>query len=197
MAGDPKKYGNFFLDPFIFVSFLRRAAKLGIHPTDLASEWVVERLTQELVEEKYEGLLPADKMFIINARHEERVAMNAQLKRLAFTALNSPAEEDHELFMAACEAMNVSPHDISREVSNYREAPGSGSGKLTVVAKAMEWLAMLVPIGSEKSAQDILAAGDEAGYSKNILENAKRKLGMTSERRSNNWVWMWPDQAIQ
>ena len=175
-----------------FGSLYRCASRKGIHPADLCAEWVLEELQIALEDEGMEPLGDVDQMYLITQRHEDRVGMHMQLKRLAYTAARSTAEEDMILFQQACEVMKADPKEIMREVGYYRELPPVDIEGVGVPA-AMNWLTSLIPMGNQIPTNDVLSVGSDAGFSEGTLRTAKKKLGMISERQSSEWVWKWPE----
>lgn len=182
------------MSKYNFARLYHYASGIGKHPADLVGEWILDRLEDALADEQLKDVTDADQMFLINQRHIDRVEMLTQLRRLAYTALKSRAEEDQELFEQACEVMKVDPDEVLREVGYYREMPPS-TAEETGVSAAMNWLASFVPVGNECPVNNIYSEGNDVGFNQGTLKSAKYKLGMVSERRPNEWVWTWPQSV--
>lgn len=172
----------------------RRASELGLHLTKLAEEYVDRGLEQDAEESR--GELSLDlRMFAAVRKSEQREMMRGRLRRLAWEYLQEDSEESHGVLVSFCEEAGVDTVEIVEETRKVGGAWLLASGGGERVSSATDWLIEMGRQNMEYPAETVFEAGSERGFSKFVLNQAKKKLGIMSKRVSRCWMWQWPAAA--
>ena len=67
----------------------------------------------------------------------------------------------------------------------------------SALAEAMEHIRVELADGP-KAAKAMFASADEAGFARETIKRAKRRLGIESRKLAydGGWVWAWPEPAV-
>lgn len=124
-----------------------------------------------------------------DARRREGV--RSQLRRIAWGYLKDENEQGFDKLAALCDEAGVSIEETLSEAQQHKTPPMLyGGGKL---AEAVEFLHELGRAVGELPSTEIIDTGAGRGLSSFVLKQAKKEIGITSKRRPQNWVWVWPN----
>jgi hypothetical protein len=129
-----------------------------------------------------------------NLRRNERIKV--QLQQIAFQHLQSPSEETADLLNTLCEEANMTVEEVLAEARDATEVPltyDDGRG----VASAMGWLKGYLTPEEEFAVRAVEVVAEMQGFSKAVLKEAKRRLGVISKRKAHNWVWVLPEEDAE
>lgn len=175
----------------------RRATETGFHPSELIERYVILGLTSEAEELKKSGSEMSIDLRVFEAiqhlRRGERI--KTQLQQIAFQHLQKPGEETADLLNILCDEAGLTVEEVLAEARDAIEVPltyDDGRG----VASAMMWLKGYLTPEEEFAVRAIEVVAEIQGFSKAVLKEAKRRLGVVSRRKAHNWVWVLPPEQV-
>ena len=173
----------------------RRATETGFHPSELIDRYVTLGLMQDAEELRKSGTEMSVDLRVFNAlqdlRRGERIKV--QLQQIAYQHLQKPSEETADLLNVLCEEAGLTVEEVISEARDATEVPltyDDGRG----VASAMSWLKSYLTPEEELAVRAIEVVAEIQGFSKAVLKEAKRRLGVVSRRKAHNWVWVLPPE---
>ena len=192
---EKNKFAATLLDAATHLSLIRAATKLSKHPSDLVEKyirWGIDRETEEMDD-------PPPMLRIFNAIQKLKAddIIFSQLKFFAYRIKEGHGDNQsqYEELEVLCEAAGYTIDSVMKDEANRVGAPIMITDSSTGVTAAMAWLRQNLGREDELPAKAVENMAALDGFSSNVLSDAKRNLGIMSKRRSNNWVWLWPDSV--
>lgn len=161
-------------------ALLMRASELGIHITDLATRYVEAGLVDD-----NQGNTLQVRLFKAAWAARQKDLIRAQLEHIAFTAMRDTDEEMMERLKQLCEEAQVPLDEVMYTASRFSEPPDSSNTKM---AEAMTFIASMLREGPIR-ATVAMDASQDRGFSRWMVDQAKRKLNVESFRESDGWWW--------
>lgn len=173
------------------------ATREGVQVSQLLSV-----LTENAVRERLEMLNDGAELppwmelqnYHAQVRHHEYI--RAQLLDIAQVVLDKHSDSMFEELERLCVVNEYDVQVILNQAGAIRNQMTDNVfflGGNDPVSKAARFLESIFTEGIvERPAALILAQAAQRGIAKGSLEQAKAKLGITSERRSSAWIWLYP-----
>ena len=179
-----RRWGFLELDENVHRALMRYTFKTNQHPTDVIEKAIIKLLADS--EEKDD---PKIKLYLYVIGSREKDCDFANLRNLAWRAMRDSSEEQMEIVKDMCEANEQdfetvfnSAKESELEPIAYQDYNGTGAAKA--------WLAEYMQTGLEYRATDMVTLAQEHGFSKGIIESAKRKLAIKSIHKTDGWYWL-------
>lgn len=185
-ANERKRWVYTELDEDTHRTLYRASTAKGQHPSDVIEQYIVQGLTQDA--EADETSLDL-RVFAAVQETRRRDRLLAQLKQVAWACVQGTEDEQtYDLLSALCEEAGVTVDTMIEEVRGYKEAPLTSYDDGRGLVSAMGWLQKMLR-EREYPTTVILNIGQQQGFSKNILNDAKRRIGAKSVKKGKNWAW--------
>lgn len=186
-----KRWVGTYVDEGTHDAIRNLATYRGTHPTTVLAD-LIERGLAEVAEEK--GMPDELKLYALAYKADQDQVIEQQLERIAWLATKKQDEELVDKLEALCSYHGYSIDDIMDKASNYKQPPIIVGKNSTGKQAAKRWLQDRFTEQQEWSVRHIRdELGEKAGFSRVMLNRAKRELGVVSERKSLNWVWVLPE----
>ena len=170
-----------------------RATVLGQHPKKLMADYIKRGLEGDAEEDDASFSLRLYKQV---QKTRARESVKSQLEQLAWKCVKASDEEEMDVLKGLCDEAGYTIDEIIDNVKDYRSMPvvnyDDGSG----VAAAMIWLQDLLSKG-QRAANTIFDLGEKQGFSRYVVKDAKRRLGVKSIRQPKYWVWTLEEVVVE
>ena len=189
-----KRYAGGWMDVSLHRELTRNAARVGLHPSAMAVEYIRRGCVRDAEEER-KGQPSFDaRLFLVGEHAKKREAQQTELQRYAYQCLRDGDEEGLGYFRSLCEEGGFSADEILSDIQEWGAPSREKTTKISIVE---QFLRELLKPREFLSQSDVMAAGSSMGYSEYLLNKAKRNIGAMSTRKSSNWVWYLPPETGQ
>lgn len=166
-------------------SLYDRATELGLHPKKLIEQYVERGLTNDKDETDLESL----KVYALDWVTRRSEQMKTKVYQIAQRVANSGNQEHYETLTELCEQIGTTVGEAMKGVSYFKHPLVTSYDDGHGVASAMIWLSEKFKVQSEYPSNTIVEMAYNKGFSKNVLNAAKRRMGLVSVRRPTYWAW--------
>jgi transposase-like protein len=167
----------------------RRAVELGTHPSKLVSRYIQEGLAND-AEQSNDGKA---KLYAVMHVVRQNECIQSQLKRYAWECLRRGDESGLETLTSLCEDTGFAVEEILEQARHHDGPPRVVYNGRDKVSEAINLLQSLGEKSSEYPSVDVYALGEQHSLGESVMKEAKRQMGIVSERQSKYWVWRWPE----
>jgi hypothetical protein len=164
------------------------ASSLGIRISEAGGMCVERDLTRRAQLDP--GSLET-RLFLGVQEAKRRQEIRVQLRRIAWQNLQEEDEEAMDALALLCDEAGVPAGVIIEEARRHDTPPMVYDG--SKLAEAVEFLHEIGRAVKELPTTEVMSTGADRNLSSSILKQAKKSLGITSERRPLHWAWVWPE----
>jgi len=131
------------------------------------------------------------RLFLGVQKAKRRQEIRMQLRRIAWQSLQEEDEEAMDNLASLCNEAGIPTSMVVDEARQHDTPPMVYDN--SKLAEAIEFLHELGHAVRELPTTEVYSTGAERDLSSSILKEAKKSLGIVSQRRPKNWVWVWPE----
>lgn len=151
-------------------------------------EWTAER---ELKGKSVPNRVKLEQMSLEESARQTQIAL---VKKLAYAHVEMPTDESQERLENACTLAGVSVESVL-EMVNSKPHIIAYASEGTTLSTAEHFLLELMEPGALYAANDVFDMGNSRGVKDYLIKEAKRKLGIKSSRKANQWYWFIPERT--
>jgi len=184
------------LEEELHTALLEIGTMTGKHPKSLIEaaieEYIINWVQQRTAKgDKIPGNIQIESIMLQDRR---RQIMMTQVRQLAYNHVKAPTDDSAEQLAKTCDLAGISVEAILEEVGERPHVLELMSEHGTL-SNVESFLVELMTPGEMYSARDIIDEAERNGFKKYLVNEAKRKLGIRSFRRSEGWYWHF-DEVI-
>lgn len=161
------------------------ATVLGVHPKRLIADFIGEGLAKKKDETESVDL----RAYALDWETRRSEQTRTTVYQIAQRVASSGDQEHYDKLVKLCEQAGTTIDEAMKGVSYFKHPLVTSYDDGRGVASAMIWLSEKFKIQSEYPSNTIVEMAYNKGFSKNVLNAAKRRMGLISVRRPTYWAW--------
>lgn len=162
----------------------------GLHPSDYCANLLREAALQRAKDlETIGDKIPHLKILLKDRAGREQEQVFEALKRIAARHIKSPSEQSMEELKSLCEEESITVEEIMDDLADSPAVPvvvNSGNA----VARASNWIIEFMKGKDSVPSAKAFEESRISGFSKRVIEIAKQRLDIRSEKKGAIWYWV-------